>query len=578
MGPGPSVTSSIYTILPPRSFRLLTILPPSSRDPSKLTCQLSTHPLASAPPYTALSYTWGSPYQKLVSIHLGNHLCLIRQNLYQALYHIRCGANGQSFTLWADAICINQDDLDERMDQVSQMHAIYKNACDVLVWLGLSTPDSSTALDFVLELPELLTEAKRAGPTHSQEILNDPLLQDRWTSLGRLLTRPWWRRVWIIQEISFARSARLLVGMHSIPWSSMHALLSELKHSWQWALHTDTEPDVATIIRLASTSRSIFDITPSLLAHGHTTDLGPLLKITHLFKSSDPRDKIYALLGLTDVRTRQHIPPDYRKSSLSWTSNNPDPWFDEEDADRGSQTGKSRKLYATGDPALAGLQPTTPKFTGDTMTLSGVQVDRIASMDTYMLFDLHEYSKNYIRMSAPEIVEKLKTEADAGEADAPYIAGGSTRTAFYRTLLLDCAVPYVNPQSAWPQRLPKAIAAMQTNSLTLESNDALLISIPPKSASEVDLLLQRMQESLKFFDCRCFATTGTGYVGVVPRTAKPGDWVCALLGGEMPFVLRDKGNGQFRLIGECYLHGIMDGEVMEELKRGKRTLRDIVMR
>ncbi|KAH7926181.1 HET-domain-containing protein, partial [Leucogyrophana mollusca] len=555
--------AAVYAPLPSCSFRLLTILPSSPSDPSLISCQLSTHPLSSAPPYTALSYTWGS-HRNPLPVQLGNNCFPVRQNLHQALTHIRINAKGNPVTLWADAICINQDDPDERTDQVRQMHTIYTNASDVLVWLGPSSPDSSAALDFVLELPDLLTEAKRAGSAKSQKVLNDPSLQDRWHALGRLLTRPWWRRVWIIQEISLARSARLLVGTHSIPWSSMYALLSELKHSWQWALHTKTEPDVATIIRLASTSRSIFDIAPSLAAHGHTADLGALLKITHLFKSTDPRDKIYALLGLTDAHTQHHIQPDYRKStsdnanfSLSWTVNNPDPWLDDIGVDGGHEIAKSRKIYAAGDPALAGVQPVAPKFAGSVMNLPGVQFDTIVELDMYKLFDLLEYSHN--RITETQVVEKLKTEADTGEgADLPYIAGGSSRMAFYRTLLLDCDIPYINPGTGSPQRLPKPTLDVKSSKDTPSP-----IPIPPKSASEVDVLLHKIQGSLAFFYGRCFAMTSTGYMGVVPRTAKPGDWVCVLLGGELPFVIRKVGDGFFRLVGECYLQGIMDGEVME---------------
>ncbi|KIJ59472.1 hypothetical protein HYDPIDRAFT_43975 [Hydnomerulius pinastri MD-312] len=616
-----TAAAPIYTPLPSRAFRLLTIHPPSQSDPSLISCELSTHIISSAPPYAALSYTWGS-YRNPIPIQLGHHLFPVRQNLHQALTHIRLNAGGSPVTLWADAICINQDDLDERTDQVRQMHAIYKTAQDVLVWLGPSSEDSSIALDFVLELPELLAEAKRAGPAKSQEVLNDASHQARWLAFGHLLLREWWRRVWIIQEISLARSARLLVGTRSIPWSSMHALLSELKHSWQWAMHTETEPDVATIIRLASTSRSVFDITPSLVAHGHTADLGALLKITHLFRSTDPRDKIYALLGLTDTHTQEHIQPDYRKSisdvyrdtftylytrhrdlgdlswitgqaivreedrkgpswvpdsywgkaneSLSWTVNNPDPWLDDTSAEGGNEAGKSRNLYAAGNPAFAGLYPVAPTFAGDTMTLPGVQFDTIAEMEPFMLHDLLEYSHN--RITETEVVAKLKADADTGNgSDVLYIAGGSSRMAFYRTILLDCDVPYINPQTGSPHRLPKI-------SPLGEGPNSDTLPIPPKSAPEVDILLQKIQRSLGAFHGRCFATTSVGYVGIVPRTVKPGDWVCVLLGGELPFVLSEAGDNQFKFIGECYLHGIMDGEVMKEVRSGKRVLQNIVIR
>ncbi|KAF9462819.1 heterokaryon incompatibility protein-domain-containing protein [Collybia nuda] len=623
-----SEASSVYAALPLNSFRLLTVLPESPQDPGLLVCRLSTHYIASAPSYTALSYTWGSN-RNPVSIQIEGHSFPIGQNLHQALTHIRLNAAGDPVVLWVDAICINQVNLDERMDQVRQMNLIYRSASDVLVWLGLPSSDSSVALDFVLELPSLLEGAKRAGSEQSRYVLNDSSIQPRWLALAYLLLRPWWRRVWIIQEISLARAARLFVGTRSIPWSAMHATLSELRHSWQWAMHADTEHTTAKVIEIASTGRSLFDIVPSLVEHGHTADLGALLKITHIFKSTDPRDKIYALLGLTDTHTQAHIQPDYRKSlpdvyrdtftylytrhhgqglgdmswitggvivhenqrevpswtpdfrwcnaneSLSWASNNPNPWFYVTDTNGSGGIGHGSsaplQLYHTGDPVIAGLKPVSPRFSENTMTVLGVQFDTIESMEMFWLHDLVEYTEK--RITETDLVSKLKSEAESGETiDVPYIAGGSSRMAFYRTLLLDCAVPYINPQTNIPLRLPKEMSS----GFEVPGNETLLI--PPRTAADVDTLLHRIQRSLSLFHGRCIARTSTGYVGIVPRTAKSGDWVCVLLGGEMPYVLSGVEGDHFRLIGECYIHGIMDGEVMEDVRSGKHVLRDIVMR
>ncbi|KAH7881901.1 heterokaryon incompatibility protein-domain-containing protein [Phlebopus sp. FC_14] len=540
-------TATTYAPLSAHCFRLLTILPaPPNHD--ELHCTLSVHSLTSPPPYTALS-----------------------QNLYDALFHIR--RDDAPVALWADAICINQNDLDERMDQVSHMHTIYKNAAEVIVWLGLPSDDSSLALAFVFELPDLLAKAKSAGT--AQQFLHDPSFMDRWVALGHLLMRSWWRRVWIIQEIALARTARIFVGAHSIPWSVMHALLNELRRDWQWALHADVDRDIATVIRLASQSRSIFDILASFRAVEQSppprpADLGALMKITYQFKSTDPRDKVYALLGLTDDHARTYIQPDYRKhcnanDSFSWMLNNPVPWIDGTDP----ANAKPWRFYRTGDPILAGLPSTHDmKFSDDRneMVVPGVQVDKITHMDPYMLFDLHDYVHN--QAPTPQIVEKLRAEAEGGvDTDTtPYIAGGNSRSAFYRTLLLDCQVPYIGPNSAAPRRLQKSEPLVS------------LVHIPPKSAQEVDTLLHAMSESLGLFHGRCFTVTGMGYVGVAPRTANIGDWVCVLLGGELPFVLREMEDGHFRMVGECFLQGIMDGEIMEQVRCRETMLRDFVIR
>ncbi|CCM06200.1 uncharacterized protein FIBRA_08443 [Fibroporia radiculosa] len=387
----------------------------------------------------------------------------------------------------------------------------------------------------------------------------------------------------------------------------MIVLLSELKREWQWALHTDIiVPDVATIVRLASTSKSIFDITTALRRCKEeplrAADLGALMNITHLFKSTDPRDKIYALPGLTDAHTLTHIQPDYRKSvadvyrgtftylyarhgdlrDFSWiTVNNPDLWADNVDSvENGeSKARKPRKIYSTGDPVLAG-PPSIVKvrFSDDKMTPPGVQVDTTMQIDTdLMVYYLNEYSKNYDRMPiVPQIVQKLRAEAEAsasadgGGTDAdlePYIIRGrpESRSAFYRVLLSDCQMPFIDPHSVSFLRLPKFEPVF------------LPVRIPPTSAEEVDTLLRSMPEVQSLFHGLYLAVTTKEHVGIFPRMADIGDWTCVLVGGEMPFVLRQMEDGHFRMIGECFLHGIMDGEVRAKVRR-KEVLQDIVVR
>ncbi|KAF9475910.1 hypothetical protein BDN70DRAFT_897796 [Pholiota conissans] len=67
---------------------------------------------------------------------------------------------------------------------------------------------------------------------------------------------------------------------------------------------------------------------------------------------------------------------------------------------------------------------------------------------------------------------------------------------------------------------------------------------------------------------RSFAITSLGYLGLVPKAAKNGDLICVFQGGEVPFVLRPIGNDQWELVGECYVHGIMEGEVVKKAKPG----------
>src|SRR2546421_7941835 len=87
-------------------------------------------------PYEALSYTWGST-KKIVKIWINECTMSVTENLYVALQHIRLEKSDR--ILWVDAICIDQDNTQERGHQVQQMRDIYREAEQVVIWLGRGT-------------------------------------------------------------------------------------------------------------------------------------------------------------------------------------------------------------------------------------------------------------------------------------------------------------------------------------------------------------------------------------------------------------------------------------------------------
>lgn len=69
--------------------------------------------------------------------------------------------------------------------------------------------------------------------------------------------------------------------------------------------------------------------------------------------------------------------------------------------------------------------------------------------------------------------------------------------------------------------------------------------------------------SLKYTLKRRFATTRKGYYALVPDKSAVGDTIAILRGGNYPFVLRAQGQS-WSLVGECYVHGVMNGEAFDE--------------
>jgi hypothetical protein len=130
-------------------------------------------------------------------------------------------------TLWVDAICVDQLNIPERNSQVSIMQKLYATAEQVVIWLGAEKEDGSTGWAFQMipilaklssdELKQYVMDNTTPGAM-SEEFRNDFL------SLRRLVQRPWWQRVWVIQEFVVARETVLLYGPHELDWQGLRDL------------------------------------------------------------------------------------------------------------------------------------------------------------------------------------------------------------------------------------------------------------------------------------------------------------------------------------------------------------------
>ncbi|KAJ8118221.1 hypothetical protein ONZ43_g4038 [Nemania bipapillata] len=131
-----------YRQLADNDIRLLIVLPGNGT----LECRLHQMPLAKEPVFRALSYVWGSSGE-MEEILLEGEPFKVTRNLYEALYQLRTEQPGPSLELgdpgdyfWIDAICLNQEDVEEKSLQVPRMMEIYQAACVVLIWLGPNRP------------------------------------------------------------------------------------------------------------------------------------------------------------------------------------------------------------------------------------------------------------------------------------------------------------------------------------------------------------------------------------------------------------------------------------------------------
>lgn len=137
-----------------------------------LACSLVTTPLPKAPKYVALSYHWGKQTNQ-VTIRLNNFDVKVTPNLYEALLRLR--AEGFQY-VWADALCINQQDFDERSFQVARMGAIYQKAYQVAAWLGAEprVDEEMRLLQFGTSYIALDQDPNITSPTMFDELLSQP--------------------------------------------------------------------------------------------------------------------------------------------------------------------------------------------------------------------------------------------------------------------------------------------------------------------------------------------------------------------------------------------------------------------
>ncbi|RDH37735.1 HET-domain-containing protein [Aspergillus welwitschiae] len=286
-----------YSALPPGSFtRMIRLLPQRERN-APIECILINYDLSVSESrnhlYEALSYTWGSN-DKPQAVLIGGSLLPVTENLHTALSYLR--DHQLERTLWVDAICINQEDEDEKNTHIPLMRAIYAQADRVIVWLGEPDHAGPNALDTIHQLAE--NKVLLYAGTESVD-----LSEADHVACMRPLRHDWFRRIWVLQEVGVARSIMFRCGLAQVNGYSFCEGLSRLKLSLL--------PDhVLTVIPLVRSS--IIRPRNSRKLPGNLP-LGELIDMYRTHFATVPHDKIYALLGLCsdDLKT-PCLRPNYR--------------------------------------------------------------------------------------------------------------------------------------------------------------------------------------------------------------------------------------------------------------------------
>ena len=180
-----------YNSLPTGHTRLLKIVSPH---PS-LKCTLQQYATADMPEYMALSYTGGTE-DPMESVHCDDQTLKVMPNLYAALSGISLKGEFSDRWLWIDALCINQNNAEEKAVEVKRMDVIYANTWSALVWLGPTADDSDAAMENLRGLTEVLTLVPKDSEDKENIQRRIPLIDDSsWNAIVKLYDRRWFLRL-----------------------------------------------------------------------------------------------------------------------------------------------------------------------------------------------------------------------------------------------------------------------------------------------------------------------------------------------------------------------------------------------
>lgn len=281
---------------PKRQFRLLSVQA-GSRD-ERVKCLLETHDLGNAPFYRALSYTWGTGYQK--TIHLEDGTFSVGSNLFGVLRHIaymkQKGKSGWNGRWWIDAICIDQNNYLEKIGQIRNMGRIYRDAAEVVAWLGEGNDRIYEAMKILQrDMPQVSDvvvgpRVRQSGP------LSPPSAEVREAIKGvkEIFDRDYWDRAWILQELAVSHKRRVVCGKGELDWTNL------VRFATMIASNDNPHPWIR------EARKSIIRIQPvwllSLLYYDkrwrQTLELGKLLYLSKHAKATWEMDHIIAVQGM----------------------------------------------------------------------------------------------------------------------------------------------------------------------------------------------------------------------------------------------------------------------------------------
>jgi Heterokaryon incompatibility protein (HET) len=308
----------------------LVFIEPATERLMPVACRLEVVKLLDQPYYEALSWCWGDPKDK-EEILLEGHRWSVRKNLATALRYLRY--EDRTRVMWIDALSINQktspDALREREHQIQLMRRVYSIAHQVVIWMGILDEDTAAFIKTYMT---------------GQKSLIYGLLTDNMLAIRSIITVqrfPWWRRLWILQEVALASNVWVQFGPLRIPFHRLISEFASVHEVLQRFFERHSDSTTFQLIRMSTSSTyapspyTFFDLRKSCIDLANQLQTRPSSRAapdntdssaskSHAFKqfagyivrfrhhaASEPLDKLYGLLGLVPDFIGQDLEPNY---------------------------------------------------------------------------------------------------------------------------------------------------------------------------------------------------------------------------------------------------------------------------
>ncbi|KAK0104424.1 hypothetical protein ONS95_004717 [Cadophora gregata] len=587
----------MYEHLKNNEIRLLEVKP-AFNDEEEMVCRLRTVFRDAAPNYKALSYCWGPPEERgkrsiVLEIASQRIRWPVTPTLEMALRRLRNTDGSTSLLIWADAVCINQEDEVEKGQQVQEMRHVYQNAVEVAIWLGPADQDSVLAWKL---MNDLFSSDLEKFPQEPRRLAQFNEAQFR--AFQNLFRRDYFWRIWIVQEIACARKATVYCGADSMPWSRLLFLSETLDKVLARARDEGYEDDSAIVFLMMRGGPGILKATTTSIVSFSAVHAQPLLDLlcSHMIKgSTDPRDKVHGLVGISAdwadfgkisyerstralfLHTAQYIISTTQKLNVICIKQNDDnphnlpSWVADWERRNIFPKFGVKQLYIRQPPFAASRNVKALfNFTKDREVLNarGFIVDTIATV-------AQPFHDNWLGPGTPvprSIRASHGLRAFHGWWSVFTDKIGKERYEVFQRAF--CGGAWAPPESEFEQDLSLRLAfffGMIRKCLPeLQMDNDLLLMFPDlKIESQV---LEARQYALVFSASRRmhgkrFVVSSAKLAGLAPQAAREGDKIVVLFGCDFPVVMRNMGT-YWLLIGEIYVDGIMYGEAMDDLASG----------